>query len=120
MSKSLPLALLFLAACAASTSASAVEGTPVEGCVELSESHQGMRHGSQFLLVKDGDAHYRVGFGKTCSALTLASKVTITTEGTANRLCATGTTVASKRARCAVRTVEAIDAETFDRYDRRG
>ena len=119
MSKSLPLALLLLAACAASTSASAVEGTPVEGCVELSESHQGMRHGSQFLLVKDGDAHYRVGFGKSCSALTLAGNVSIETDGQANRLCATGTKVSGKRASCTVRTVEAIDADLFNRYKRR-
>ena len=120
MSKSIPLALLLLAACAASTSASAVEGTPVEGCVELSESHQGMRHGSQFLLVKDGDAHYRVGFGKSCSALSLASSFEIETDGQANQLCATGTVVESKRGSCDVRTVEQIDADTFNRYKRRG
>ena len=118
MSKSIPFALLLLAACSAS--AVAAEPVPVEGCVELSDSHQGMRYGSKYLLVKDGDAHYRVGFGRSCTALVMASNVTIKTDGQSNRLCATGTKVASKQARCDVRTVEAIDAETFERYKRRG
>ena len=118
MSKFVPFAVLVLAAC--SVSASAAEPTPVEGCVELSQSHQGMRYGSKYLLVKDGDAHYRVGFGKSCSALSLASSFEIETDGQANQLCATGTVVESKRGSCDVRTVEQIDADTFNRYKRRG
>lgn len=118
MSKHLPLALLLLAACAAP--AWAAEGERLEGCVDLSESHEGMRYGSRYLLVKDGDAHYRVDFGKACSALTLSSAVTIKTNGQSNQLCASDTKVASKRASCKVRAVEVIDAEAFDRYRRRG
>lgn len=118
MNKLLPLAVVLLAAWAAP--ATAADGTPIEGCVTLSDNHEGVRYGSRYLLVKDGDAHYRVDFGKSCSALTLASGVAIKANGQPNQLCATGTKIASKRATCRARAVEAIDAEAFDRYKRRG
>ena len=115
MKKSLPFALL-LALCAPAAIAAPV---PVEGCVDLSANHEGVRYGAKYLLVKDGDAHYRLDFGRSCSAITAAGSITIRAEGEANRICASGTEVDTGRATCNVRKVEAIDAETFARYKKR-
>ena len=121
MSKFLPFACLVAAAAAfmAPAPASAADAMPLEGCVNLSPTHEGVRFGSKSLLVKDGDAHYRVDLGRSCSAMTLATSVTIETDGQANRLCAADSEVSTNRGSCDVRKVETIDAATFDRYKRR-
>ena len=116
MKKTLPFALLSLALCAPAAIAAPV---PVEGCVDLSSSHEGMRYGSKYVLIKDGDAHYRLDFGRACSAITASGSITIEAEGEANRICASGTKVDTGRGDCNVRKVEAIDAETFARYKKR-
>ena len=99
--------------------AGAKEPEPLTDCVSLSDAHQGTRFGSQYLLLKDGDAHYRLGFGGSCSALTRSSIVQVATSGEKNRLCAKGTTVTSRSAYCAVRSVDRIDAEDYERVARR-
>ena len=97
----------------------AKEPEPLTDCVSLSDAHQGTRFGSQYLLLKDGDAHYRLGFGGSCSALTRSSIVQVATSGEKNRLCAKGTTVTSRSDHCTVRSVEKVDAEYYERVARR-
>ena len=99
--------------------AKAKEAEPLTDCVSLSDAHQGPRFGSQYLLLKDGDAHYRLGFGGSCDALMRSSIVQVATGGEKNRLCAKGTTVTSRSAYCAVRSVDRIDAEDYERVARR-
>ena len=66
-----------------------------------------------------GDAHYRLGFGGSCDALMRSSIVQVATGGEKNRLCAKGSTVTSRSAYCAVRSVDRIDAEDYERVARR-
>lgn len=89
-------------------------------CVELAPDYQATRFGSQYLLVKNGETHYRLSFGGgSCDAIAMSSRLKITTEGTANRLCPTGTRVATKNDRCSVRSVEEIRADEYERYRQR-
>ncbi|MBP6215804.1 MAG: hypothetical protein KA391_00245 [Luteimonas sp.] len=97
----------------------AKEPEPLTECVSLSNDHKGTRFGSQYLLLKDGDAHYRVGFGGSCSAIDRSSVVQVATAGQKNQLCTKGTTVSSRSDHCAVRSVEKIDAEQYERVARR-
>ena len=97
----------------------AKEPEPLTECVSLSNDHKGTRFGSQYLLLKDGDAHYRVGFGGSCDALMRSSIVQVATSGEKNRLCAKGTTVTSRSDHCTVRSVEKVDAEYYERVARR-
>jgi len=77
------------------------------------------RFGSQYLLVKDGEAHYRVGFGGNCSAISLSTQVRIRTGDQDNRLCPSGTRVLSKRDSCTVRSVVLISGDDYASYTRR-
>lgn len=87
-------------------------------CVTLSPQHQGARFGSQYLAIRDGDKHYRLEFGGTCSALNSGS-IVVSTDKQANRLCGTGTVVKSKAGNCTARAVTLIDADEYERYARR-
>lgn len=107
-------AIALLAACW--PSASAASGEALAGCVTLSPEHQGARFGSQYLLVRDNDRHYRIGFSGSCEAISRSAAVTISTGGEHNRLCAVNSVVSSKHDRCAVRHVELIDADDYARY----
>lgn len=97
----------------------AKEPEPLTECVSLSDAHKGTRFGSQYLLLKDGDAHYRLGFGGSCAALSRSSVVQVATGDKKNRLCAKGTTVTSRMDYCAVRSVEKVDADYYERVARR-
>lgn len=113
------IATLILAGHLIPVDAGAKEPEPLTDCVSLSDAHQGTRSGSQYLLLKDGDAHYRVGFGGSRDALMRSSIVQVATGGEKNRLCAKGSTVTSRSAYCAVRSVDRIDAEDYERVARR-
>jgi len=109
------VAIALIAACVSS----AARGEALVDCVTLSPDHQGVRFGSQYLLVRDGERHFRLGFSGSCEALMRSTAVMISTGGENNRLCAANSVVSSKRDRCAVRRVELIDADDYARYARR-
>jgi hypothetical protein len=91
---------------------------PLADCVDLGADHQTTHFASQYLLVEDGNAHYRVSFNRACEAIRLPSQATISTDGQVNRLCPSNTRVASRSASCKVRGVDQIDAESYARYKR--
>ena len=109
------LSLLALAPLAATASAP----QKLEECVTLSGNHSAARAGSTGLVVQDGDNHYQLDFGGSCSATTLASQVTITTAGQANTICPRGSAVTTRTHYCRVRSAVLIPAETYQRYARR-
>jgi hypothetical protein len=112
----LPLLLLALLSVPAAFAADAGGHRKLDGCVTLSPSHEGARFGSQYLLIRDGDAHYRIEFRQGgCSAL-YSGSVVVSTHGEANRLCASDTRVSSKAGTCHVSGVTLIDADEYRRY----
>jgi hypothetical protein len=119
---SLPL-FAFAGVAAAATpnapSESAPSDTAMSDCVDLSANHEAFRFGNQALLVADGDAHYRLGFGSGCDALMASSTVDITTNGQANRLCPKGSRVSARTYSCAVREVQRISSEEYAAYQRK-
>ena len=76
---SLPLLAVTGAAAAATPAASAsasADNTAFSDCVDLSADHGAFRYGNQALLVADGDAHYKLGFGSNgCDALMASATV---------------------------------------------
>ena len=52
-----------------SAEAPATQSTPLADCVDLAPDHQAFGFGTQYLLVQDGDAHYRVSFYGSCDAV---------------------------------------------------
>lgn len=111
------LACLGLALALTGTSAIASD----DSCVSLSDQHRTSRFGTQYLLVKDGDEHFKVSFaGNQCGMLAVTPKFRIKTGGEANRLCSSGSTVSARTGSCKVNKVEAIDAEEFARLRRKG
>lgn len=98
----------------AAFAANAADNTPITDCVDLGTNQEIVRSGgAQNMLLRDGEAHYLVGFRSDCSSLATASSIEISTDGAANRLCPKGTKVKTNRATCTVGKVEAIDAEQF-------
>jgi hypothetical protein len=94
--------------------ANAAENTQLTDCVDLGSNQEIVRSGgAQSMLLRDGDAHYLVGFRGDCGSISTASSIEIGTAGTSNRLCPKGTKVKTKRAICNVAKVELIDAEQF-------
>ena len=114
------IAAVLLAACAVTAQAGpAVTQNPLTDCVDLGADHQAVRFGTQYVLIQDGDAYYRLHFNGSCDALTVATTVKISTDGKANRLCPQKSRLASRMKSCSVRSVDLIDAEAFERYKRR-
>ena len=119
MSKPLLLASALL--CAGLPAAHAAkQDHSLPGCVDLSPDRRLARFGSQYLLVRDGDANYRLGFGGGCAAIELSTDIVLHAEGRDDRLCPEGTRVVTRRATCAVRGVRMISADEYDSYARRG
>lgn len=115
----LPIAFLLLAACATASHAKD-RSQPLTDCVDLSPDYQVARFGSQYLLVKDGDAYYRIGFGGSgCSAITLSSHVEIATGGKDNQLCPVASKVETRRDSCNAREVLRVDEIEYQKYARR-
>ena len=114
------LVAVLLAACAATSQArTAVNQNPLTDCVDLGVDHQAIRFGTQYVLIQDGDAHYRLHFNGSCDALTVATSIEISTDGQVNRLCPQKSRLVSRMKSCSVRGVDLIDADTFERYKRR-
>lgn len=96
------------------SAANAAENNTLTDCVDLSANQEIVRSGgAQSMLLRDGDAHYLVGFRGDCSSLATASSIEIGTDGAANRLCPKGTKVKTNRSTCSVGKVQTIDAEEF-------
>lgn len=113
----IPFATLLFAAHLLPVEAKETQAPP--GCVSLSADHKGTRvPGNEQLLLKDGDAHYRVGFRSHCDAVARSSVIQIETGGRRNQLCPEGTSVRSQNASCSVRSVETISAEEYERQAR--
>ena len=110
----LPLLLLAGVACAADSTKQ-----PLSECTDISAQHEAFRFGTQYLFVKDGDAHYRLSFGNGCGALTTATQVTIQADGQANRLCPKSTRVETRAGVCSARQIDRIGAESYARYQRK-
>ena len=118
----LPIAFLLLAASATAAHAKDAKdrSQPLTDCVDLSSEYQVARFGSQYLMVKDGDAHYRIGFGGSgCSAIALSANVKIVTDGKDNQLCPVDSKVKTKRDSCNAREVLRIDGIEYEKYARR-
>lgn len=111
--------LILVALAGFAAAAHAQENDKLTDCVNLPEDYQATRFGSQYLLVKDGDSYYRLGFSNSCSAISLSSKVNIGTEGQGNRLCPSGTKVSSKHDSCRVNEVTRVDQRTYEQYARK-
>jgi len=92
---------------------------PLSECVVLPADYEAARFGSQYLLVKDGNNYYRIGFGSSCSAIALSASVKITTDGQPNRLCPRETEVSGRRDYCTVREVVRIDEHEYEVYARK-
>lgn len=111
--------LVFVAFAGFASAAYAQDNEKLADCVDLPADYQAARFGSQYLLVKDGDNYYRLGFNGSCSAISLSSSVKISTDGQANRLCPSNTKVSSKRDSCKVREVDRVDQDAYEQYARR-
>jgi hypothetical protein len=90
--------------------------TPLDDCVTLGPNHQAFGFGKQYLLIQDGDSHYRLAFRGDCEALSLSTQVVISTAGETNRLCPQATKVNSRSRSCSVSSVDRIDADRYARY----
>ena len=113
---------LCVAALLASTAfaANAADNASITDCVDLAGNHEIVRSGgAQSMLLRDGQSHYLIGFRGDCASLATASSIQVSSDGTANRLCPTGTKVKTNRATCSVGKVEAIDADQFSALKKR-
>jgi hypothetical protein len=113
------LILIATATAAAQAATPAEPAAPLADCVDLGPQHESFRFGSQYLLVQDGDSHYRLSFSGNCDALLHSSSPVILADGKSNRLCARGTKVSTGTYSCAVSGVDQIGADTYTRYRRR-
>ena len=95
------------------------ENEKLSECVDLPAGYEMARFGSQYLLVKDGDNYYRLGFSGSCDAIAMSSIVKISTKGQADRLCPAATRVSTKRDMCGVREIVRIDEDEYGRYARK-
>jgi len=109
---------LLLALALTAVGAPAMAAEPVDGCVDISDRHQAFRFGSQYLLVADDDAHYRLGF-RDCGDLSISTRFAFSSDGTDNRICSADTRVKLNRSTCTATSLERIDAATFERLRRR-
>jgi hypothetical protein len=111
----LTLTTLALAALVAAAPVAAADDV----CVTFSDARQTARFGSQYLLVRDGDKHYRVSFvDHQCGAMALVGKIRLETKDANNVLCQREGRVKTRHGSCRVKQVDEIDAATFARLTR--
>jgi hypothetical protein len=113
------LILIATATTAAQAATPVAPAAPLADCVDLGPQHEAFRFGSQYLLVQDGDNHYRLSFSGDCDAILHSSSPDIAAGGKSNRLCARGTRVSTGAYSCAVSRIDQIGADTYTRYRRR-
>ncbi|MEL1264520.1 hypothetical protein [Pseudoxanthomonas putridarboris] len=112
--------LLALALAFAAAPMAAAAGEAITDCVDLGNDQEIVRAaGGQQFFLRNGSDHYRVAFQQSCSSITTTSRIDISTEGQANRLCADDTRVQTNRDTCRVASVETISAEEFTKRKKR-
>jgi len=111
-------ALALAALGTAPASFAANQPAALQECVDLSPNHEAARFGTQYLLVKDGEQHFRIGLGSSCDAIVRSAAVQISAQKQSNRLCPKHTRISSRKGSCEARRVELIDARDFERYQR--
>jgi hypothetical protein len=116
-----PMLAAVIAACALCASpALASNESAIEECIELGADRALRHNGAQFLYVRDGAEHYRVGFSRgKCNPMTTTSKLSLVTDGTEGRLCPTGTSLRARGISCEVNRVERISGEVYAKRLRR-
>lgn len=111
---------LLLALALAIAPVAAFAGEAVTDCVDLGNDQEIVRAaGGQQFFLRNGSDHYRVAFQHSCDSIMLTPKVDISTDGQANRLCATGTRVKTSRDTCRVASVETMTPEEFAKRKKR-
>jgi hypothetical protein len=111
------LSLLFCL-CLSPALASAQE--PVTECVSLGGDQEIVRGGDgEEVFLRNGDAHYRLGFSRNCGAVLMTRTITISTDDQADRLCPSGSKVRARQSTCQIATVEAISSEDFAKHKQR-
>jgi hypothetical protein len=98
----------------------AVAQEPVTECVNLGEDQEIVRGGDgEEIFIRDGEAHYRVGFNRSCGAVLMTRTITISTDDQSGKLCPSGSKVQARQSTCQISAVEAISAEEFAKYKQR-
>ena len=106
-----------LAFAAVAGPAQAASGEPLKECINFSGNHEVSRFGSQYVLVHDGDAYYRLQ-ADHCDKLSMATRVTIQTDKQIDRVCPEGTRIETNAGNCRASKAETIDEATWRRYQR--
>ena len=86
--------------------------------VTLSGNQQISRFGNQYVLVRDGDAYYRLQ-ADGCDKLSLATRFELQAESQAGRICPRDTLIETNTGKCKAAKAELIDEATYLRYQRR-
>lgn len=115
------VACLALALCCSAPALAAgnITEQKLTDCITLSDNHTAARAGGNALVVRDGEANYRLDFGSQCSATALSSRVVIATGKQANVVCPSGSTVSARHHQCAIRSALLISPQAYDRHARR-
>ena len=117
MKSTLSVAALALPLVLAGT-ASAASGETIKECAALSGNAQVSRFGNQYVLVKDGDAYYRLSV-EHCDMISLATRLEVSAESQPGRICPANTRIKTNTGNCRAGRAELIDEATYLRYQRR-
>jgi hypothetical protein len=90
----------------------------IQECATLSGNQQISRFGNQYVLVRDGDAYYRLQ-ADGCDKLSLATRFELQAESQAGRICPRDTLIETNTGKCKAAKAELIDEATYLRYQRR-
>lgn len=94
--------------------ASPVAAAQPAECTKLNSTSQ-MARARGAVLIKHGDERYLLRLAKECDSVASARHLRIVTDGAEHLLCPQGSEVVSPSRRCAVTSVETIDAAEFER-----
>ena len=103
-----PVALLCLWLLAGAAAAQPAECTKLNAKSQLARARGAV-------LIRHGDERYLLRLAKECSRVTAARQLRIVGGGAEHVLCPQGSEVVSPSRRCAVTSVETIDAAEFER-----
>ncbi|QQP99203.1 hypothetical protein [Lysobacter enzymogenes] len=92
---------------------------PLDACVDLGSSHEVRRASGRLAVIKDDDRYYRVSVINGCSDLSNTTRLSVSTEKQAGRLCPSGSTLTTVRDSCDIAAVEKINEGTYKQYTRR-
>ncbi|MBX9401505.1 hypothetical protein K4L06_09285 [Lysobacter sp. BMK333-48F3] len=83
-------------------------------CTKLNSTSQ-MARARGAVLIKHGDERYLLHLAKECSDVASARHLRVVTGGDEHLMCPQGSEVASPSRRCAVTSVEKVDAAEFEK-----